>query len=1046
MSAKSPARSARLLELADRLSRGMLAAWALVGLELVVVALVSKSELASIWELEYGALWLTPTALALASLFGLAGAGLFYLVPKAEQREARFTLAVLAAIFGCAVGFGVGGGRHLSELQQRLGFTGLIGVCASAFVWALAPRAARLLRRKPLVFALGLAVVIALLELANRLILPRLYPAFHLALAALCLLLAPGVERGLAAQAGDVPAKRQRLLVTASTLALWVLALVLARPFAERLSRFDNFRFLITEKAPILGHAVELSSRLAPPPPLDDADPSCVGCGVSAGAGERALDLRGRDVLLVSIDALRADHVTSYGYARPTTPNLDRLAKEGVVFERAYTATPHTSYAVTSLMTGKYMRPLLLQGSAGDSDTWASLFRTYGYRTAAFYPPAVFFIDPARFTGFSRTQLGFEYAKVEFAEGALRITQVRDYLETARDGRPLFTWVHLFGPHEPYERDPAFDFGTRDVDRYDSEIAAADRTLGELVGLVRKRSPDAVVIVTADHGEEFEEHGGRYHGTTVYEEQVRVPLVISAPRAIAPGKIADVVQSIDILPTLLSALDVPRPPRMRGRDLSARIAGKAAASPGFAHAETDEQTLLAEGKLRLVCARRIGACRLYDIEADPGQTKDAAADAPAEFQSMRERIREIAASHGRYEGQGLRAEGKGWPAPLLRGIAGDADAAPEVAELLDDVDPEIRRKAARVLFDLKPLGVAANLRLSLARDEDAEVRRYAALTLTRLGEGAPLVLELLRDPDQNLRRLAALSLGESGDRRAEAELIAWWRDRDQLEFGRAREVLGAFSAMRSRDALPFLLKALDDVRLRPHVAKTLAAIGDDSARYWLARALSNERSHSTRGVLLDALLSLGAREELAAPLVRLLGVPDPPPNALDAALRAKVLKHVGGPEPRDLARLRELSDLGVRVRLFIPKGGNGTGVRALVRASCPAGAGPGEVLLSSASHLVRYDTRGEPVRQRGIPELDPKRVLRLQIPCTGQPIERFARVPDNVGARPGALSEFVVFAIRPITIEGLALVPLADELPPPPPEPWEEGEGPARPG
>ena len=338
-----------------------------------------------------------------------------------------------------------------------------------------------------------------------------------------------------------------------------------------------------------------------------------------------------------------------------------------------------------------------------------------------------------------------------------------------------------------------------------------------------------------------------------------------------------------------------------------------------------------------------------------------------------------------------------------------------------------------------------SLRLSLSRDEDAEVRRYAALTLTRLGEGAPLVLELLRDPDPNLRRLAALSLGESGDRRAEAELIAWWRDRDQLEFARAREVLGAFSAMRSKDALPFLLKGLDDVRLRPHVASTLAAIGDDSARYWLARALSNERSHLTRGVLLDALLTLGAREELAAPLVRLLGVPDPPPNALEAALRAKVLKHVGGPEGRDLARLREFSDLGVRVRLFIPKGGNGSGVRALVRASCPRGASPGEVLLSSAAHLVRYDTRGELVRQRGIPELDPKRVLRLQIPCTGQPLERFARIPDDVGARPGVLTEFVVFANRTIKIEGLALVPLADELPPPPPEPW-EGDGPARPG
>lgn len=1060
MSAKPSARRARWVDIAERLAKGVLAAWALLLLELVMIGVTSHRELASIWELQFGALWLAPVALAVSAVVGLAGGGLFFLIEQGDRRTPRFTLGVLAVLYGSAVGFGVGGGRHLAQLQQRLGFTGLVGLCAAALVVWLSPPTARRLRQSPLLVAAALSLTIIGLELANLLILPRLYPAFHLGLGALCLLLAPGVERALTAAISGTavvpssartpasqrtPGPRWKWLVPLATLGACLLALGLARPFSERLSRFDNFRFLVTEQAPLLGRAVEIAARLSPPPPLMPDDGSCCAAEAGAAAGERALDLRGRDVLLVSIDALRADHVQSYGYERPTTPNLDRLAREGLIFERAYTATPHTSYAVTSLMTGKYMRPLLLQGSARDSDTWASLFRTYGYRTAAFYPPAVFFIDPPRFESFSRTLLGFEYAKVEFAEGALRIGQVRDYLARQGDSRPLFAWVHLFGPHEPYERHAEFDFGTRDVDRYDSEIAAADRTLGSIVDLVRARKPDTVVIVTADHGEEFEEHGGRYHGTTVYEEQVRVPLVISAPGAIAPGRVADVVQTIDVLPTLLSALDVPRPPRMRGRDLSPRIAGKAPPSPGLAHAETDEHTLLAEGKLRLICARRIGACRLYDLEVDPGQTRDATADSPQAAQALRARLREITASHGRYESQGLRAEGKGWPAALLRGIAGDADAASEIAELLDDVDPEIRRKAARVLFDLKPTGVAANLRLSLSRDEDAEVRNYAALTLTRLGEGAPLVLELLREPDLELRRLAALALGESGDKRAEAELIAWWRDRGTLDFTRAREVLGAFAAMRSKDSIPFVLAALDDVRLRPHVATTLAAIGDESVRYWLARALSNERSHSTRAVLLDALLKLGAKEELAAPLLRLLGVPDPPPNVVDAALRAKVLKHVGGPEPRDLLRLREQSELGVRVRVFIPKGGNGSGVRALVRASCPSGSGPGEVLLSSASHLVRYDTRGELVRQRGIPELDPRRVLRLQIPCTGQPLERFARIPDNVGAKPGVLTEFVVFANRRIHVEGLALVPLADELPPPPPEPWESA-GPPRPG
>ena len=93
--------------------------------------------------------------------------------------------------------------------------------------------------------------------------------------------------------------------------------------------------------------------------------------------------------------------------------------------------------SVTSLLTGKYMRPLLLQGAGGDSDTWAGLLRTYGYRTAAFYPPAVFFIDQSRFQGFEKRSLDFEYRWVEFAEGEKRLKQVREYLASAPRDKPF---------------------------------------------------------------------------------------------------------------------------------------------------------------------------------------------------------------------------------------------------------------------------------------------------------------------------------------------------------------------------------------------------------------------------------------------------------------------------------------------------------------------------------------------------------------------------------------------------------------------------------
>ena len=110
-----------------------------------------------------------------------------------------------------------------------------------------------------------------------------------------------------------------------------------------------------------------------------------------------------------------------------------------------------------------------------------------------------------------------------------------------------------------------------------------------MIDLVRQRRPHAVVIVSADHGEEFGEHGGRYHGTTVYEEQVRVPLMISAGEGLPAGaRRTEPVQTIDLLPTVLNALDIPRPPRMRGRDLGELLTGKKPEGQGFAHAETEE--------------------------------------------------------------------------------------------------------------------------------------------------------------------------------------------------------------------------------------------------------------------------------------------------------------------------------------------------------------------------------------------------------------------------------------------------------------------------
>src|SRR5487761_2800395 len=134
------------------------------------------------------------------------------------------------------------------------------------------------------------------------------------------------------------------------------------------------------------------------------------------------------------------------------------------------------------------MRPLLTIGVGDYSETWAGYLRRYGFRTAAFYPPAVFFIDEHRFRRMKAEGLGFEYRKEEFAAPDLHRKQIADYAANAPLDKPLFLGVHLFEPHEPYVKHPEHTFGAGDdsIDAYDSEVATADAEVGNIVDVVEK--------------------------------------------------------------------------------------------------------------------------------------------------------------------------------------------------------------------------------------------------------------------------------------------------------------------------------------------------------------------------------------------------------------------------------------------------------------------------------------------------------------------------------------------------------------------------------
>jgi len=882
----------------------VVAAWiAMLLAECVAVLLLWPGQFSASWEYSLARRVVLPIALAMFAPASLGVVAIWKLATHAAQGSvaARRIAAGTGGVACAALAFGVSNGRHFTDGILRAAFVSAVAAIGVAGAYLLAPALARMARLPAALAAIGTAMAVGA-WFADALVLPRLYPVFHDAMCLASLFGGGLVGISFRPQA----AHRTRAgRVFAALVGAAVVGCALWTPHAARvLQRASNLRIALAEHAPLLGRGVLFAARLVPPQkeatPADDRASERLEIA-------RSLDWIGHDLVLLSVDALRADHVSAYGYARLTTPAIDALAREGTLFEAAYCPTPHTSYSLTSMMTGKYLRPLIALGLGEDSETWAEHLRRYGWRTAAFYPPAVFFIDEGSFPSFERTHLGFEYAKVEFADPVLRERQVAEYLDGAPAGTPLFLWVHFFEPHEPYvlHADHHFAGGSSpELDAYDGEIAAADDGIGRIVRQVRARRPGAVVIVTADHGEEFREHGGLYHGTTVYEEQVRVPLVVMGPGVRKGARVATVVQTIDLLPTVLSALGIPRPARLRGRDLGPLLATEVSDSDGFAFAETDRYALVASGGDRLVCERRLAVCALYRPKDDPGEHRDLASDDTARVEHLRALLRRVERDHGRYES----STGQEWPEPIRRGMQGETEAASDVASLLDDADLAVRRKAAEVCFDLHVPATARQLRRALAHDEDDDVRRWSAVALTRIGDPPSALIEALaRGPDGDWRRRAALALAERTEASPAAteggpaltqhacdELASWWNElaparpathgrdggqesadgqpmRLELDLMHTEELLTATRRAHCRAAVPALLRALEDVRARPYVADALGALGDSRARAPLLAFLADEPYITTRPHEARALLALGVRDKVwpdAAPEVR----------------------------------------------------------------------------------------------------------------------------------------------------------------------------------
>jgi arylsulfatase A-like enzyme len=391
-----------------------------------------------------------------------------------------------------------------------------------------------------------------------------------------------------------------------------------------------------------------------------------------------------RVVLWISQDTVRADRLGAYGYARPTSPVLDRLARESLLFENAMATAswtlPSLASQVTSLLPSEH--GAVLAELARRPEAGATVFESlsqHGFTVIGASANVLFSAPHGLADGFD-TLLVHDVARADILRWRL-LERLEEW-----DGGDLALFVHFMDPHLPYVPPPPYDtlFSPPAGERvpatpaekkrtawsaaYDGEIAWTDAQIGKLLDELRKRGllDNALVVYSSDHGDELLEHGGFDHGHSLYEELVRVPLVVRV-RGGNGRRIATPVSTLDIAPTILDVLRLPLPASFRGESLL-RVAEGAARRKRHLHAETQTKAYLPrqyavrEGDLKCIVGvsrdpeARIVERRLFDLRADPGETRSLP-EAAASLRRAAEAYAAAAASPAEPRRADLGAEG-----------------------------------------------------------------------------------------------------------------------------------------------------------------------------------------------------------------------------------------------------------------------------------------------------------------------------------------------------------------------------------------------------
>lgn len=387
-----------------------------------------------------------------------------------------------------------------------------------------------------------------------------------------------------------------------------------------------------------------------------------IGACRSPSATQAAAPAASWNLLLVTLDTLRADRLGCYGRANAETPALDGLAARGVRFDQAQSAVPLTLPSHATILSGLLPpRHGLRENGRGtlpaDVATLATRLSAAGYRTGAFV--GAFVLDhryglargfdryddevPRRGSALEAERPGSQVVDRALAWLGEAATTTGDAAAGSASKKPFFAWVHLYDAHAPYEPPEPFR-SHHPGDPYGGEVAAVDAQVARLLAALERRGDAArtLVVVAGDHGESLGEHGEPTHGLLLYQGTLRVPLLLSAPRVIAPRVVRQPVGLADLAPTVAALLGQPlQPPDaampLDGRDLSGALLAGNEPSPADLYAETrypatfgwSPLVALRRQQLKYVAATTAtpaGSAELYDLATDPTESRDLRAE------------------------------------------------------------------------------------------------------------------------------------------------------------------------------------------------------------------------------------------------------------------------------------------------------------------------------------------------------------------------------------------------------------------------------------